>query len=156
MKIIIAGQDCTKKLGGEISQRAAELKKLSGRAAPLKVSVEIGALALHKAASDADYLNHFVRLLRYRDAFDTYDFDIPRKPGVVGSLMARIKKVLWKLLRYQHDRIAFRQNLINGLFTSAVEFEMAERKKTADKLGSRLDKAEALLDKLTAERKEKP
>lgn len=149
MKIMIAGQDCTKELGGKIRQRAVELKKLTGRAAPPEVSVEIGALALHKAASDADYLNHFVRLLRYRDAFDTYDFDIPRKPGVAGSIMARIKKVLWKLLRYQHDRIAFRQNLINGLFTSAVEFEMAERKRTDDELNRRLDKAESLLNKLT-------
>jgi len=149
MKIIIAGQDCTKELGGEIWRRAADLKKITGHATPQKVSAEIGALALHKAASDADYLNHFVRLLRYRDAFDTYDFDIPRKPGVVGSMMARIKKVLWKLLRYQHDRIAFRQNLINGLFTSAVEFEMAERKRTDDELNRRLDKAESLLNKLT-------
>ena len=149
MKIIIAGHDCTKELGGEIWKRAADLKKITGRAAPPKVSAEIGALALHKAVSDADYLNHFVRLLRYRDAFDTYDFDIPRKPGVVGSVMARIKKVLWKLLRYQHDRIAFRQNLINGLFTSAVEFEMAERKRTDDELNRRLDKAESLLNKLT-------
>jgi hypothetical protein len=148
MKIIIAGQDCTKELGGEIRQRAAELKKLTLRA-PRKISVEIGALALHKAVSNADYLNHFVRLLRYRDAFDTYDFDVPRRPGVAGAIMARIKKALWKLLRYQHDRIAFRQNLINGLFTSAVEFEMAERKRADDELGRRLDQAEALLDKLT-------
>lgn len=152
MKITIAGQDCTKELGGEIWQRAAALKKIKGHAASLKISAEIGALALHKAASDADYLNHFVRLLRYRDAFDTYDFDIPRKPGVAGAMMARIKKVLWKLLRYQHDRIAFRQNLINGLFTSAVEFEMTERKRTDDELGRRLDKAESLLNKLTEKR----
>ena len=149
MKIIIAGQDCTKELGGEIWRSAAELKKLTGRAAPPEISVEIGALALHKAASDADYLNHFVRLLSYRDAFDTYDFDIPRRPGVVGAMMARIKKVLWKLLRYQHDRIAFRQNLINSLFTNAVEFEMVERKRTDAELNSRLDKTESLLNKLT-------
>ena len=149
MKIIIAGQDCTKDLGGEIWRRAAELKKLTGRAAPPKVSAEIGALALYKAVSDADYLNHFLRLLRYRDAFDTYDFDIPRKPGPAGSVMARVKKALWKLLRYQHDRIAFRQNLINSLFTNAVEFEMAERKRTDADLNRRLDKAELLLNKLT-------
>ena len=153
MKILIAGQDCTKELGGEIAQKAAELKKLTGRAAPPKISAEIGALSLHKAFSDADYLNHFVRLLRHRDAFDTYDFDIPRKPGPFGAVMAAIKMVLWKLLRYQHDRIAFRQNLINGLFTSAVEFEMAERKKTDDELARRLNKTEALLNKLTTERK---
>ncbi len=147
MKIMIAGQDCTKELGGEIQERAAALKKLTGRAAPPQVSTEIGALALHKASSDADYLNHFARLLRYRDAFDTYDFDIPRRPGLAGAIMAKIKKMLWKLLRYQHDRIAFRQNLINGLFTSAVEFEMAERKKADDALAGRLDRVETLLVK---------
>lgn len=155
MKILIAGRDCTKELGGEIRQKAAGLKKLTGRAAPPEVSTEIGALALHKAASDADYLNHFVRLLRYRDAFDTYDFDIPRKPGLFGAIMAGIKNVFWKLLRYQFDRVAFRQNLINGFFTSAIEFEMAERKKMDNELGKRLDKAEALLNKLTAGRMEK-
>ncbi|MDO9542752.1 MAG: hypothetical protein Q7J98_10580, partial [Kiritimatiellia bacterium] len=144
-----------KELGGEITQKAAELKKITGRAAPLKISAEIGALALHKASSDADYLNHFVRLLRYRDAFDTYDFDIPRRPGPFGAIMAGIKNILWKLLRYQHDRIAFRQNLINGLFTNAVEFEMTERKRTDDELARRLNKAEALLNELTAERKGK-
>lgn len=152
MKILIAGQDYTQELGKEIRQKAAALKKLTGRAAPPEVSVEIGAGALQKASSDADYLNHFVRLLRYRDAFDTYDFDIPRKPGPFGAIMAGIKSFLWKLLRYQHDRIAFRQNLINGLFTSAIEFEMAERKRTDSELVRRLDKAEALLNKLAAER----
>lgn len=155
MKILIAGQDCTKELGGEIRQKSAALKKLSGRAAPPNISTEIGALALHKASSDADYLNHFVRLLRYRDAFDTYDFDIPRKPGPFGAIMARIKRVLWKLLRYQHDRIAFRQNLINGLFTGAVEFEMMERRRKDNELSVRLEKLETLLNKLTAERMEK-
>lgn len=149
MKVLIAGQDCTKTLGEGIRQRAARLKKLKGRAAPPRVSTEIGALALRKAFSDVDYLNNFVRLLRYRDAFDTYDFDIPRKPGIAGALMAKIKKTLWKLLRYQHDRIAFRQNLINGLFTSAVEFEMSERKRTDDEINRRLDKAETLLNKLS-------
>jgi len=152
MKITVAGQDCTEELGGEIRRKAASLKKLAGRAAPPEISVEIGALALQKASSDADYLDHFVRLLRYRDAFDTYDFDIPRKPGPFGAMMAGIKSFFWKLLRYQHDRIAFRQNLINGLFTSAVEFEMAERKKTDDELDRRLAKAEALLKKLVDER----
>jgi hypothetical protein len=147
MKIIIAGQDCTEELGGEVQRKAVELKKLKGRAAPPRVSAEIGALALHKSLSDADYLDHFVRLLRYRDAFDTYDFDIPRRPGSAGAIMAKIKKVLWKLLRYQHDRIAFRQNLINGLFTSAVEFEVTERKRKAAEIDRRLDNLEELLRK---------
>jgi len=147
MRIIIAGQDCTKELGGEIRQRAEELKKLKGRAAPSQIPAEIGALALHKSNSDADYLDNFVQLLRYRDASEPCDFDIPRKPGFAGAVMTQIKKMLWKLMRYQHDRIAFRQNLINGFFTNAVEFEATERKRMDDELGRRLDKIEALLNK---------
>lgn len=139
-------------MGAEIRKEAAELKKRKGRAAPPEISSEIGALVLHKAVSDADYLNHFIRLLRYRDAFDTYDFNIPRKPGLFGAMMARVKSILWRLLRYQHDRIAFRQNLINGLFTSAIEFEAAERQRKDNEFSDRLERLET---KLTAERKGK-
>lgn len=155
MKIIVAGRDCTSDLGVEIQRRAANLKKRKGRAAPPRISQEIGALTLAKANSNSDYLNHFIRLLRYRDAFDTYDFDIPRKPGLFGLLLARLKVVLWKLLRYQHDRIAFRQNLINGLFTNAIEFEMAEMERMHADLCRRLDSLEAALKKPAAGQKEK-
>jgi hypothetical protein len=150
MQIIIAGEDRTGELGEKIRQNAAGLKRLTGRSAPPEISAEIGALTLRKASSDAEYLRHFLRLLRYRDAFDTYDFDIPRRPSPLGAVMSGLKKFLWKLLRYQHDRIAFRQNLINGLFTGAVEFEAAERKKTDDDLARRLAGLEARLDKLSS------
>jgi hypothetical protein len=155
MKIIIAGEDRAADIGAEIRQKAAELKKRQGRAAPPQVSPEIGAPVLYKATSDSDYFEHFVRLLRYRDAFDTHDFDIPRRRGPLGAGMAKIKKALWKLLRYQHDRIAFRQNLINSLFTHAIEFESVERRRGDAELRGRLDKHEALLAKLIAEQKNK-
>lgn len=155
MKIIVADQDRTNDLGPDILSRALELKKRSGRDAPPRISSEIGALALKKARSDADYLAHFIRLLRYRDACDTCDFYIPRRPGFPGSLMAGIKKTLWKLMRYQHDRIVFRQNLINGLFTNAIEFEIAERRRTHAELSRRLDKLEAAVQRLPADQKKK-
>ena len=145
MRIIIAGQDCTKELGGEIRQRAEELKKLKGRAAPSQIPAEIGALALHKSNSDADYLDNFVQLLRYRDASEPCDFDIPRKPGFAGAVMTQIKKMLWKLMRYQHDRMVFRQNLINGIFTSTLEFESARREKETIELKRRIEALEATL-----------
>ena len=34
-----------------------------------------------------------------------------------------MKTVLWKLLRYQHDRLTLQQNLINELEINAVEFQ---------------------------------
>lgn len=153
MNIIVAGENRTHDLGAEIQKAAALLKKKTGRSAPPQISPEIGALVLHKAGCDGDYLDNFIRLLRYRDAYDTYDFDIPRRPGLVGAIMARIKKILWKLTRYQHDRIAFRQNLINGLFTSAIEFESDERRRKDNEINGRLARAEEMLDKLAAERR---
>ena len=145
MKILIAGEDAASSLGAEIRQKAEDLRRRTGRNAPSKISPEIGALALHKARSDEEYFVHYMRLLRYRDAYDTYDFDIPRRAGFVGAIMAGFKKILWKLLRYQHDRIAFRQNLINSLFTNAMEFEMAERRRNDQEIRLRLERIETLL-----------
>ncbi len=147
MKITVAGQDLTPKIGPAIEQIAARLKKLEGRAAPSRIPQEISALALHQSRSDSDYLDHYVRLLRYRDAFDTYDFHIPRRPGPVGFVMAKIKKALWKFLRYQFDRIAFRQNLINNLFANAIEFELAEMKRINSELVRRIEQLEVLRSK---------
>ncbi len=49
-----------------------------------------------------------------------------------------MKRCLWKLLRYQHDRIVFRQNLINGLFTQALESELLLRRRETAELRARL------------------
>jgi len=133
MKISIAGQDRTRDLGQALHQQAEAMAHgvASRRLSPLPP--EISALALAQAKSDAEYMDHLIRLIRYRDAVATLDFDIPRKPGLAGLVMTRFKAFLWKLLRYQHDRIAFRQNLINTQLTSALEFEfIQQQKETAD------------------------
>ncbi len=41
----------------------------------------------------------------------------------MGTLLRRVKAFLWRLLRYQHDRMAFQQNTINELVVSAVDFQ---------------------------------
>jgi hypothetical protein len=133
MKLSIAGQDKTNDLGQALRQQAEAMERGpdSRKLAPLPP--EISALALARAQSEAEYMDHLIRLIRYRDAVDTLDFDIPRKPGLAGLIMTQFKAFLWKLLRYQHDRIVFRQNLINTQLTSALEFEFTQRQKeTAD------------------------
>lgn len=133
MKLNIAGQDKTNDLGQALRQRAEIMARgaTSRRLAPL--ASEISALVLTRSKSDAEYLDHLIRLIRYRDAVDTLDFDIPRKPGLAGLIMTHLKTFLWKLLRYQHDRIVFRQNLINTQLANALEFEVSQRQKeTAD------------------------
>lgn len=143
MKIIVANKDRTSDMGAEIRQSASALQH--GRCVPEFISPEISALCLLKAKSEDDYLREFVRILRYRDAVDTLDFDIPKKPGLFGLILAKLKVFLWKLLRYQHDRIAFRQNLINGTLTSALEFESACREKETAELKKRIEALETLV-----------
>ncbi len=135
MKIIVAKEDRTSDLGAEIQQSAAARRQ--GRV-PEIITQELSALNLLKAESEHDYLRDYIRLLRYRDAFNTFDFDIPRKPGLVGLVMAKLKMFCWKFLRFQSDRIAFKQNLINGMLTNALECEMALRDREVAELKRRI------------------
>jgi hypothetical protein len=142
MKISVAGRDRTEDLGPGLRRQAEAMTRLDPRRQPARIPEEIGALALARAKSDAEYLEQFARLVRYRDAVDTFDYNIPRKPGLTGFLMGRLKGFLWKLLRYQHDRIAFRQNMINGLYTSGLEFEIVARRKEIAELEQRVAELE--------------
>lgn len=142
MAISVAGQD-RPDVAEQVRQAADCLRR--SRRQPSAVSPEIGAPALAGADSDAGHHANFLRLLRYRDAVDTLDFEIPRRPGPLGWFLQRAKRLLWKLLRYQHDRIAFRQNLINGLFTQALENEWRLRCRETDELRARVEKLEQRL-----------
>lgn len=142
MKLSIAGRDRTQDLGPALRRQAEIMARGDDRHQPARIAADISALALARAKSDAEYMDHLIRLIRYRDAVDTPDFDIPRKPGLAGLIMARFKAFLWKLLRYQHDRIAFRQNLINTQLTSALEFEFTQRQKEMADLKRRVAELE--------------
>ncbi|MCX6991986.1 MAG: hypothetical protein NT011_02465 [Kiritimatiellaeota bacterium] len=133
MKISVAGQDRTHDLGRELRRQVEAMEHVAASRKLAPFPPEISALALARAQSEAEYLDRLIGLIRCRNAIDTLDFAIPRKPGATGLFMARLKALLWKLLRYQHDRVAFRQNLINTQLTSTLEFEFTQRQKeTAD------------------------
>lgn len=133
MKLSIAGQDRTHDLGRELRQQAEVMEREASNHKPKPALVAPDIMPLARAQSEAEYLDQLIGLIRSRNAVDTLDFAIPRKPGAVGLFIARLKALLWKLLRYQHDRIAFQQNLINAHLTSALEFEVIQRQKeTAD------------------------
>ncbi|MDD5679075.1 MAG: hypothetical protein PHW60_13970 [Kiritimatiellae bacterium] len=142
MKLSVAGQDRTYDLGRDLHRQAEAMERTAASRKLAPFPPEISALALARAPSEAEYLDRLIGLIGCRDAIDTLDFAIPRKPGVAGLFMARLKAFLWKLLRYQHDRIAFRQNLINTQLTSALAFEIAQRRKETVDLKRRVAELE--------------
>jgi len=117
MQLLIAGEDRSRDLGPAIA-RGAPQTRAARRYAPAD-----SALSLKAAKDEADFAERFCRLVWMRHSLRTDDFPIPSRPGWRGRVMAGIKRVLWKLLRYQHDRIAFQQNLLNELLIAALELQ---------------------------------
>ena len=138
MKLSVAGQDRTHDLGRELRRQAAVMERGAANHKPKPALIAPDIIPLARAQSEAEYLDQLIGLIRSRNAVDTLDFAIPRKSGVVGLFMTRLKALLWKFLRYQHDRMAYQQNLINGLHGSALEYEIAFRQKAVADLDQRL------------------
>lgn len=118
---------------------------LHGRKPP-EVGSDIGALTLAQATSESDFNERLIRLLKHRDNMDAGPFLMPRKPGFVGATMARLRIFIWQVLRFQVDRIAFRQNHINTLLTRALEFEHEERRRETEALKKKVAELEARLN----------
>lgn len=137
MRIVVAGQDKSQEIGGELTRRAARHQ------GPISPWAEAdSALSLKHSRDQADYLKRFHRLMRLRYALCTDPFPVPGKPGLAGTLMKGPKAFLWKLLRYQHDRMAGQQNAINELVISALAFQNAELQQRLNTLEQRLQTLE--------------
>ena len=123
VKITISGQDRTEELEPYLREQASR-----SRAHPesVQLPLELSALSLWNANDEDDFTGRYVRLARRKQHTETLKFYIPRKPGPRGAVMAAVRRFLWKLLRYQHDRMAFRQNVINTQMGTALELQQDE------------------------------
>ena len=139
MKIQVANQDRTADLGAVLRQQAAGRQPVG---LPPRLAPQHSALALRDARNTAEFQDLLVNLIRIRRGITTADFPIPRKPGWKGGLLAGIRKFLWKLLRYQHDRMAFQQNVLNELLIGALEFERGQRLAETGALRRRIEALE--------------
>lgn len=139
MKILINNSDRTAEMETRIRNGS---HAHAGRRGPDEIAQDISALRLADAASETEYQQTLLRLIRYRDNVDTLPFDIPHRGGIRGRVMVAVKQALWKLLRYQHDRMTFRQNLINTLYTSAIEYEQDRREQEIKRLEARIAELE--------------
>ncbi|HMP76511.1 MAG TPA: hypothetical protein PKE12_09460 [Kiritimatiellia bacterium] len=137
MKIIVAGRDRTDEMAADLQAEASRME----RAGLLDIfPPEISALRLLEAKNHAEYLDRFADLARRRAHVDTLGFRVPRRSGPRGAIVFHFKRILWKLLRYQHDRMAYRQNLVNSNLIALVELqavEIAELKRRVKELENR-------------------
>jgi hypothetical protein len=137
MRIVVAGKDRTNEIGCELTRRAA---RHQGVLSPW--SADDSALSLQASRDLTDYLDRYNKLLRLRFALCTAPFPVPGKSGVSGTLMKRLKAILWKLFRYQHDRMAFQQNALNELIINAQDFQNTSLKQRLAELEHRIKELE--------------
>jgi hypothetical protein len=137
MRIFVAGKDHTPELGAELTRRAG---RHQGALSPW--SARDSALSLKSAKDMGDYLDRYNRLMRLRYALCTDPFPIPGKPGTAGTLLKKLKAFLWKLFRYQHDRMAQQQNSINELVISGQSFQTTAVKQQIEALEKRIQALE--------------
>ncbi len=140
MYLGIAGQDRSSDIGADLTRRAARHKGALSPWAP-----QDSALSLKDSRDPDDYLARTCRLLRLRYALSTEPFPILGKPGATGTFLCRVKGFLWKLLRYQHDRMAFQQNSINELVISTLDLQRATSQQAIATLEQRIRTLEANL-----------
>lgn len=143
MIITVAGQDRTHELRACLN---AAMAPRNPKRFPRFLPKTISAITLLDSASNADYLARLLKLVRRRDTVNALPFEIPRKPGLFSGMATIARSFLWRLLRYQHDRIIFQQNLINMLFTSALENELLQRESEIRLLCARIDSLERQLN----------
>lgn len=139
MKLTVNNEDRSDEFTARIDEA---IRQRGDHAAPMEMPADINALALRETRTETEYQSILIRMIRCRDNVDSMPFTIPHRGGWRGRCAAWVKGKLWHLLRYQHDRITFRQNLINSLYAGAMEFERSLHGKEIAALKARLQALE--------------
>jgi hypothetical protein len=142
MRVYVGGDERTDGLGREV-EAAGRALRAHPDAVP-QVEEFHSALILREAQNTSDYVQKLLDLLVLKSGGSTSDFYIQRRPGLIGALSAKFKQILWKLLRYQHERLLSQQNAVNTQLTVALQFMHEEHKREIQSLRGRIDELERL------------
>jgi len=140
MNIWIGGKQQGDVMNDEINRRASDLLN-DPLLKPQPGSLDTDLLGNVKDTNQGNV--KFLEMLRHKSQIDTQTFTVPRKPGLMGEIMAKVRKFLWKILRYQHDRMSTRQNRVNSWIISLVESRTETLQADMNQLQERLAKLES-------------
>lgn len=135
MKLLVNDRDRGPDLGTELTRHAHQRPE-SGLAA--RIEKERPLLSLSSAGTGAEYLERHIELLRSRNCADPAAFTMPGGRGLMGI----VRRILWKLTRWQTDSHAFAQNAVNVQLAYELEFEKQERRQETAELLRRIDTLE--------------
>ncbi len=91
---------------------------------------------------DASFMEQYILCLRQIIPVDINDFEIIEKRSRVAPLVVKLKKTIWKLLKFYTFRLWSQQNQTNSLLLAAIEIMETRHKREVAELNVRIDKLE--------------
>ena len=91
---------------------------------------------------DASFMEQYILCLRQIIPVDINDFEILEKRSRVAPLVVKLKKTIWKLLKFYTFRLWSQQNQTNSLLLAAIEIMETRHKREVAELKARIDTLE--------------
>ena len=94
---------------------------------------------------DAEFMDQYLACLGQIVPVDINDFEIPERRGRLAPVLVRLKKGIWKLLKFYTYRLWSQQNQTNAVLLAAIEIMQRRHKAEISELNERLAALEKLV-----------
>lgn len=94
---------------------------------------------------DAQFMEQYLACLRQIVPVDINDFDIVERRGALAPVLVRLKKAIWKLLKFYTYRLWSQQNQTNAVLLAAIEIMQRRHKAEISELNERVEALEKLV-----------
>lgn len=140
-KIIINADDVdAKKLVEQILERVSQKRKQGVYDEARVARAERNNILTLK--DDESFMEQYILCLRQIVPVDINDFEIIEKRKRFSGVMVKIKKVIWKLLKFYTYRMWSQQNQTNSLLLAAIDIMHSKHKQEIAELKARIAKLE--------------
>jgi len=137
---------------------ASQIDQLRQEASALLVDSDLSdrlAGEIPVMAHGTDEEATLLRLLDVVGGRTQVGFERMRRPpamGLRGRILEAVRRVLWGLMRWPHDWLAFQQNAVNEQVIRLLTLEVQARRREAAALRLRLDALQHEVERLIADR----
>ena len=142
MKISVAGKDRTDDLGKRLS-KGVHSRPDDGLAN--SITKEAGLVLPHTGEEINAYADRQIGVMGGHTNIDVTTIRFARRPGLVGMAGWLLRRLMWKLQRFNFEWLTFKQNTINRQFAHQIELEHAARARQAEQLEKRVRTLESRL-----------
>lgn len=119
------------KIMEEVKRRVEEKRKLGVYD---KYNLEgLAAKDITELETEKDFLNYYLELIQHTCDVNIGDFEIPSKGGIFGKPVAKLKRLIWIMLRFYTYRLFSQQKefnfqLVNTIMSLNKRIEELEKK----------------------------